>query len=105
MGSPERVAEQMPPVTGFAVHGRINGGLGVSLAVEGRDADAARNLRDVVRGFVALARLQTLGDPALQAILDSLDTGGAGIAVTLSFHVPAEALDLLLSMASPGGSS
>ena len=102
---PERVSEQLPPVTAFAVQGRVNGGLGVSLAIEGRDDGAAQNLRDVVRGFVALAQMQTIGIPELQAIIDSLETGGTGTAVTLSFHVPADALDVLLSMISPGGSS
>ena len=102
---PERVSEQLPAVTAFSVQGRINGGLGVSLAVEGRDDQAAQNLRDVVRGFVALAKLQSLGVPELQAILDSLETGGTGTAVTLSFHLPADALDLLLSMASSAGAS
>ena len=102
---PERVSEQLPAVTAFWVQGRINGGLGVSLAVEGRDDQAAQNLRDVVRGFVALAKLQSLGVPELQAILDSLETGGTGTAVTLSFHLPADALDLLLSMASSAGAS
>lgn len=95
---PEQVSERLPPVTAFAVQGRINGGISVSLAVEGRDDAAAQNLRDVVRGFVALAQLQTLGNPDLQAILDSLQTGGDGTAVTLSVRVPAEAIDFLLSM-------
>ena len=95
---PEQVSERLPPVTAFAVQGRVNGGISVSLAVEGRDDAAAQNLRDVVRGFVALAQLQTLGNPDLQAVLDSLQTGGDGTAVTLSVRVPAEAIDFLLSM-------
>ena len=102
---PEQVSERLPPVTAFAVQGRINGGISVALAVEGRDDAAAQNLRDVVRGFVALAQLQTLGNPDLQAVLDSLQTGGDGTAVTLSFRVPAEALDFLLSMVAPGETS
>ena len=102
---PEQVSERLPPVTAFAVQGRINGGISVSLSVEGRDDAAAQNLRDVVRGFVALAQLQTLGNPDLQAVLDSLQTGGDGTAVTLSFRVPAEAVDFLLSMVAPGENS
>ena len=102
---PEQVSERLPPVTAFAVEGRINGGISVSLAIEGRDDAAAQNLLDVVRGFVALAQLQTLGNPGLQAILDSLQTGGDGTAVTLSFRVPAEAIDFLLSMVASGENS
>ena len=102
---PEQMSERLPPVTAFAVQGRINGGVSVALAVEGRDDAAAQNLRDVVRGFVALAQLQTFGNPDLQAILDSLQTGGDGTAVTLSLQVPSEAIELLLSMVAPGGAS
>ena len=102
---PEEVSARLPPVTAFSVQGRINGGVSLSLAVEGRDDAAAQNLRDVVRGFVALAQLQTLGNPDLQAILDSLQTGGDGTAVTLSLRVPAEAIDFLLSMLAPGENS
>ena len=102
---PEQMSERLPPVTAFAVQGRINGGISVSLAVEGRDEAAAQNLRDVVRGFVALAQLQTFGNPDLQAILDSLQTGGDGTAVTLSLQVPSEAIELLLSMVAPGEAS
>ncbi len=99
---PEQVSARMPPVTAFTVEGRVNGGVSLSLAVEGRDDAAAQNLRDVVRGFVALAQLQTFGDPDVQAILDSLQTGGDGTAVTLSLRVPAEAIELLLSMVAAG---
>lgn len=102
---PESVSERLPAVTAFAVEGRIDDGIAVSLTVEGRDDQAAQNLRDVVRGLVALARLQSLGTPELQAILDSLETGGTGTAVTLSFHLPGDALDLLLSMAPPANPS
>ena len=102
---PEQVSERLPPVTAFSVQGRINGGISLSLAVEGRDDAAARNLRDVVRGFVALAQLQTFGNPELQAVLDSLQTGGDGTAVTLSLRVPAQAIDFLLSMVAPGETS
>ncbi len=102
---PEQVSERMPPVTAFAVQGRINGGLTVSLTVDGRDDAAAQNLRDVVRGFVALAQLQTLGNPDLQAILDSLQTGGEGTAVTLSLRVPPGAIEFLLSLLAPGETS
>ena len=102
---PEQVSARLPPVAAFTVEGRVNGGISLSLAVEGRDDAAAQNLRDVVRGFVALAQLQTFGDPDVQAILDSLQTGGDGTAVTLSLRVPAEAIELLLSMVAAGDPS
>jgi hypothetical protein len=94
---PDEVSAQMPAVTAFAVSGRVNGGLSGSLSIEGRDEEAGQNLRDVLRGFLALATMQTTGRPELQAMIDSLQLSGAGAFATLSFWVPSDALDLLLS--------
>ncbi|MEE2637198.1 MAG: hypothetical protein VYE68_08215 [Acidobacteriota bacterium] len=97
---PEEVLARMPPIAAFAVDGRVNGGVSGSLAIEGRDDQAGQNLRDVVRGFMALAQLQTTGRPELQAMIDSLQLGGTGATVTLSFWLPSEALDLIFSTAN-----
>ncbi len=45
----------MPAVTAFAFGGRVNGGVGGSLSIEGRGEEAGQNLRDVLRGILALA--------------------------------------------------
>ena len=94
---PDEVSAQMPAVAAFAISGRVNGGLSGSLSIEGRDEEAGQNLRDVLRGFLALATMQTTGRPALQTMVDSLQLSGAGAFATLSFWVPSDALDLLLS--------
>lgn len=94
---PDEVSAQMPAVVAFAISGRVNGGLSGSLSIEGRDEEAGQNLRDVLRGFLALAAMQTTGRPALQTMVDSLQLSGAGAFATLSFWVPSDALDLLLS--------
>jgi hypothetical protein len=94
---PDEVSAQMPAVAAFAISGRVNGGLSGSLSIEGRDEEAGQNLRDVLRGFLALAAMQTTGRPALQTMVDSLQLSGAGAFATLSFWVPSDALDLLLS--------
>ena len=95
---PDEVSAQMPAVVAFAISGRVNGGLSGSLSIEGRDEEAGQNLRDVLRGFLALAAMQTTGRPALQTMIDSLQLSGAGAFATLSFWVPSDALDLLLSL-------
>jgi len=94
---PDEVSAQMPAVAAFAISGRVNGGLSGSLSIEGRDEEAGQNLRDVLRGFLALAAMQTTGRPALQTMIDSLQLSGAGAFATLSFWVPSDALGLLLS--------
>ncbi len=98
---PDEVTAQMPAVTAFAVSGRVNGGLSGSFTIEGRDEQAGQNLRDVFRGFLALATMQTTGRPELQAMLDSLQLSGTGTLATLSFWLPSEALDFIFALAAP----
>lgn len=92
---PEQIVGKIPPVKWFAVAGHVNGGLSGTLRAEARDADAAENLRDVVRGFLALARLQTQADPRTAGLVESLQLSGTGNTVSLSFALPAEILNLI----------
>ncbi len=94
---PDEVSSQMPAVSAFAVSGRVTDGVSGSLSVEGRDEEAGQNLRDVLRGFLALATMQTNGRPELQTMLESLQLSGVGAFATLSFWIPSDALDLILS--------
>jgi len=98
---PENVLSQIPAITWFAVSGHINGGLRGTLRAEARDDESANNLRDVVRGFLALARLGSNAKPELQAVMQSLELGGAGKTVSLSFTVPAELFDVIGAMTGP----
>jgi hypothetical protein len=52
-------------------------------------------LRDVVRGFLALAKLQTSSKPEFQHFVQSLQLGGTGKTVSLSLDVPAQVFDAL----------
>jgi len=92
---PETLASQIPAITLFSVSAHINGGLHGMLRAETRDDEAANNLRDVVRGFLALGKMQTGGKPEVQAMMQSLELGGTGKTVALSFAVPAELFDVV----------
>lgn len=92
---PGGVAAQLLPITWFAASAHLNGGLRGVLRAETRDEASANNLRDVVRGFLALARLQAGSRPDLRALVQSLDLGGTGTTVALSFNLPADVFDLL----------
>jgi hypothetical protein len=96
---PARVASQLPPLTWFAVSGRVNGGLLGEIRALTRDEASANELRDVVRGVIALGKLQADSHPELEVLLRSLQLGGSGSTVALSFELPAELIDLL---ARPG---
>lgn len=96
---PRNVLEQLPPINTFAASGHINGGVRATLRVEARDDAAAQDLREVVRGFIALARLQTGRNPQITTLLNSVELAGDGTTVALSLTIPASALDLLAPLA------
>jgi hypothetical protein len=92
---PSGLAAELLPITWFAASAHVNGGLRGVLRAETRDEASANNLRDVVRGFLALAKLQAGSRPELQTLMQSLDLGGAGTTVALSFSLPVEMFDRL----------
>jgi len=92
---PDAVADRIPPITWFSVNGRIDSGLQAALSAETRDDESAKNLRDVVRGFLALAKLQTSTKPEYQRFVDSLQLTGTGNTVALSVEIPAQVFEAL----------
>ena len=92
---PEQISSRLPAVKWFAAAGHVNGGVSGILRAEARDDASAENLRDVVRGFLALARLQTQADPRSAGLVDSLQLTGSGKTVALSFSVPSEILEMI----------
>ena len=92
---PEAVASQLPPISWFAATGRVNGGVEGLVRVEAGTEQGAQDLRQVVQGFMALARLQTRDNTEFATLLNSLQLGGEGRTVSLSFSVPLELMDAL----------
>ena len=93
---------QIPAITWFAASAHVNGGLRGTLRAEARDDESANNLRDVVRGFLALAKLGSGAKPELESVMQSLELGGTGKTVSLSFAIPAELFDVIGAMANHG---
>ena len=85
----------LPPITWFSASGTIDDGIAAVLRAETNSDEAAKNLRDVVQGFVALASLQAGSKPELKALAQSLEISGTGKTVALSFSVPGRLLDLM----------
>lgn len=98
---PGGLAAQLRPITWFAATAQVNGGLRGVLRAETGDEASANNLRDVARGFLALAKLQAGSRPDLQTLVQSLDIGGAGTTVALSFSLPVEMFDRLGEAVGP----
>jgi hypothetical protein len=97
---PQDVTSRLPAITWFSASGHVNGGLRGILRAEARDDEAASNLRDVVRGFLALAKMQSGSRPELQMMMQSLELGGTGKTVSLSFTIPAEVFDVIGAVAN-----
>lgn len=94
---PNAVTERLPAITWVTFAAHVNGGLRGTLRAEARDDEAANNLRDVIRGFMALAKMQAGNAPQLQAMMQSLELGGSGKTVAISFDVPASVFELVAS--------
>jgi hypothetical protein len=94
---PEQLASQIPQIAWFSASSRINGGLSAELRAEARDDEAAKNLREVIQGFLALVRMQAGNKPEMQSLVQSLQLSGSGKSVALSFQVPAEFINSMAS--------
>lgn len=92
---PEDVSARLPAISWFAASGRINGGLEGSVRAEASTEQAAEDLRQVIQGFVALARLQSGNNPQMVGLLNTLQLGGQGRTVSLSFSLPPELVERL----------
>ena len=95
---PEPLAQHLPAVKWFSASSHVGAGLSGLLRAEARDDEAAKNLRSVLEGFMAMARLHAGQKPELQPILQSLTVSGTGTTVALSFEVPPALVDTLIEM-------
>ncbi len=98
-GIPAEIAAQIPQIAWFSAAGHVNGGVSGTLKAETKDDATAQNLRDVMRGFLALAKMHAGSQPGMQQLADSLVLSGDGNNVALSFAIPSEVLDVLEGMA------
>ena len=80
---------------------RRHGGVHGLVRAEARDEQSAQNLRDVVQGFLAFAKLQGSREPAYKGMLDSVALSADGKSVSLSFDLTPAVLDLLTSSGNP----
>jgi hypothetical protein len=92
MKLPPNVRQQMPPLRLVSASAHIDGGLRATIKAETADKAAADQLRDVVRGAISLVRLQAGSKPELQVTLKSIEMGGTGTTVQLSFALTPDAL-------------
>jgi hypothetical protein len=98
-GIPSEIASQMPAISWFSAAGHVNGGVSGTFKAETKDEATAKNLRDVMAGFLAMAKMQAGNKPGMQQLADSLVISGEGTTVALQFAIPTEVIDVLESLA------
>lgn len=98
---PKEMAARIPAINWFAASARVDSALDGVFRVEARDKAAAKDLRDVVQGFVALGRLQAGKDTAVTTVLNSIQLSGGGKNVSVEFSVPSAALAAMASELPP----
>jgi hypothetical protein len=97
-GLPGELQQKMPTLSWFSAAGHLNGGITGTFRAEAKDEEAAKNLRDMMRGVVAMVKLQADSKPEMRALIDSLQLGGEGKTVAVGFSVPVELFDALEQM-------
>jgi hypothetical protein len=99
--SVEGAAVTLPALKSLTVTGDLDPQ--VSLAITGEAADelAAKNLADVVRGFVALMSLQAQQKPELRQLASAVTVATEANRVLVSARVPYELLDALQARTKP----
>ena len=95
---PEPLAQHLPAVKWFSASSHVGAGISGLLRAEARDEEAAKNLRDVLQGFMAMARLHAGQKPELAPVMQSLQVSGTGNTVALSFEVPPALVDALIEL-------
>jgi hypothetical protein len=98
-GIPAEIAAAMPSISWFSAAGHVNGGVSGTFKAEAKDEATAKNLRDLMGGFLAMAKMQAANKPGMQQLADSLVVSGEGNTVALAFSIPSEVLDVLEGMA------
>ena len=98
---PPQVSEKLPAIQWFSASAQIDAGIRGIVRAEARDDEAGNALRDVVRGVMGLVKLQAPSQPGLDMVVRSLELGGTGKTVTLSFEIPAAAFDALAAARKP----
>jgi hypothetical protein len=95
---PEPLRQHLPAVKWFSASSHVGAGVSGLLRAEARDEEAAKNLRDVLQGFMAMARLHAGQKPELAPVMQSLTVSGSGNTVALSFEVPPALIDALVEL-------
>jgi hypothetical protein len=86
---------ELPALKSLIVTGDFEPQVSLDLTGEASDEPAAKNLADIVRGFVALATLQANQKPELKQLASAISVTTEATRVHVAARVPYEVLDSL----------
>lgn len=86
---------ELPALKSLVVTGDLEPQVSLDITGEAADEPAAKNLADVVRGFVALASLQANQKPELRQLVSAISVTTEASRVHVAARVPYEVLDSL----------
>lgn len=96
---PAVAKERLAAVQWFSVSARVDGGVSGVVRAEARDDQSGEDLRSVVRGSLAAARLMGGQNAKLDVAINSLQLSGSGKDLALSFTLPPDVLDMVNGIA------
>ena len=91
---PVEAKARLAAVQWFSVAARVDTGVSGVVRAEARDDQSGEDLRSVVRGGLAAARLMGGQNAKLDIAINSLQVSGTGKDVALAFNVPSDVLDV-----------
>ena len=101
MKLPNNFSSQVPPLRLVSVKADVNGGVKATVRAETGDQAAADQLREVLRGFIALARLQPGAKPEFDNVLKSIQLSGTNKTVQISVAASPEVVRALAPRPRP----
>ena len=99
--SADGASVSLPSLKSLTVTGDLDPQVSLSVTGDAADELAAKNLADVVRGFVALMSLQAQQKPELRQLASAVTVATEQNRVLVSARVPYELLDVLRAKAKP----
>jgi len=99
--SAEGATVSLPALLSLTVTGDLDPQVSLAIIGQAKDELAAKNLADVVRGFVALMSLQAQQKPELQQLASAVTVATEQSRVLVSARIPYELIDALQAKAKP----
>src|SRR5690606_34752996 len=103
-GLPDQMRGQLEGIEWLSAVADIDSSVRTLVRAEARDEISAKNLRDVLNGALAAARMFVGDDPRAAAALGSVQTSGSGLNVELTFEIPSTIFEMIQPAASEAAS-